>query len=1028
MTEIQNFQEEKKQHWQSLETKDRKDLKQIQNQEFFTSPDPVIDRIKTGNFDRNTFLKLMGASLGLATANCIPQKPEKIVPYVNKPEFATPGLANYYASTSVTGNAILVKTKDGRPLKLEGNPSNPATKGALSARDQASILDLYDPDREKEPLKITSGTGAKIAWKDLDDAVKAKLAETKGKTRILSAPIFSPTTKKLINDFFAKVGGGELVEFDPISPLDAISEANAISYGKALVPNYHFEKAKVVLSIEADFIGTWISPVEFSSAFTNNRNLSKNSSSMNQLIVAESIFSVTGSNADLRVPLKAGDSKRFAIAIAKAIGELGGNTYGEFKDISLAEISKELEISEETIKTIAKKLYSSKGESLVVAGGTNASSEEVIELQIVVNLLNSMLDNEGKTVDAGAYRAESATYYRNLAKLKKDLEAGQVGVLFVHGLNPVFQLPETAGWKSLLSKAGLLVSLADRLDETAAISSYLASSSHNLETWGDWELVKGTITAQQPTIQPLYNTRSFEDSLITWANGELDGQKTFYEYLKSNFAKTTKTPWVNFLRSGQVVTETKSAARTFKAGGLTKLQPKSKGLTLALYTTVAMADGSTANNPVLLELPDPISKVTWDNYVSISPKHAQIAGIKSNDVVSVKVGNKEITLPVLVQPGLHDETVAIGLGFGRTHAGKVGNGVGKNTFDLVTFKNDRAVFAGVPVTIEKTGKTYKLASTQDHHMMNPSGDPILMSKKGPMGTKWADRPLIQSTSFDKFKANPESGKAPSEIPLIHKNGKKVEAEGFNPPFEYKGNRWGMSIDLSLCTGCSACVVACQIENNIPVVGRDEVRVGREMHWIRIDRYYIGDPEKPQELEIGHQPVMCQHCENAPCETVCPVAATVHGSEGTNDMVYNRCVGTRYCSNNCPYKVRRFNWMEHWKDGKDTARSPRNLAFNPEVTVRSRGVMEKCTFCSSRIAEKKFKAKNEGRALKDGELKTACQETCPSNAISFGNTNDKESMVSKLSAEKRSYRILDFLNIKPQVAYLTRVKNYAKENA
>jgi molybdopterin-containing oxidoreductase family iron-sulfur binding subunit len=457
-----------------------------------------------------------------------------------------------------------------------------------------------------------------------------------------------------------------------------------------------------------------------------------------------------------------------------------------------------------------------------------------------------------------------------------------------------------------------------------------------------------------------------------------------------------------------------------------KLADKSKGLTLALYETVALGDGSNANNATLQELPDPISKVTWDNFIGISPALAEKEGIKSNDVITVKLADKSITLPALIQPGLQMNTLAVAVGYGRTKSGKVGNGIGKNAFELASVVENKLVYAGLSVSgIEKVGKTYKLATTQDHHMMNPTSTPGQSAKGGLYKPYDKDRPLIQTTSYEDFVKNPESGKAPSEFPVLQIDGKDVDAKGMNSGHKYNGYRWGMTVDLTLCTGCSACVTACQIENNIPVVGRDEVRVGREMHWIRIDRYYIGDASKPETLEIAHQPVMCQHCENAPCETVCPVAATVHGSEGTNDMVYNRCVGTRYCSNNCPYKVRRFNWMLHWKD-KDPQREPRHLALNPEVTVRTRGVMEKCTFCSSRIAEKKIKAKNEGRTLKDGELKTACQETCPADAISFGNTNDPEAQVTKNRNDKRAYKILDFLNVLPQVSYMTRVRN--KTNA
>jgi Fe-S-cluster-containing dehydrogenase component/anaerobic selenocysteine-containing dehydrogenase len=1026
MSEKLNFQEEKKSHWQSYESKDRKDLRDIQRQEFFTSPDPVIQRIKTGQYDRRSFLKLMGASTAMLTVNCLPQNPEKIVPYVNKPEFMVPGLSNYYASSCggcSAGCGILVKTKDGRPLKLEGNPSHPLNKGSICAQGQASILNLYDPDRAQDPLKISNGNGEKISWKDLDDAVKKALAENSGKTIVFSNPINSPGTKKIISEFLSKVGGGKHLEFDSTSPEEAIYLANEISYGKGIVPNYRFDKAKVILSLDADFLGTWISPIEYSKQFNSRRTLKGSDSSYNQLIMVDTMLSVTSSVADMRIPVRSDDLKRVGLAIAKAISNLGGSSFGQLESINVEAICKEIDVSVEKINSIAKLLWASKGESLVVGGGTASATKDAVDLQVIVNLINSQLDNDGKTVDSVAIRSNNAEFSKNLSTLISELDSGNVGVLFLYGVNPSYELPENSSLEKSISKAKLVVSLNDRLDETSKNANYLAPSNHFLESWGDRESVSGVVSIQQPTIKPIFATRSFEDSLINWAGGELSGSKSYYEYLKSTYSKITN--WVDFLRGGvygKADLISNRGARGFK-GTIGPISQRANGLVLSLYTTVAMGDGSHANNPVLQELPDPITKVTWDNFIAIAPITAENRGIKSNDVLKVKVPStgQELVLPAQVQPGMQKDVIAIALGYGRKAAGKVGNNVGKNAVNLAIFEGGKIQFSGMPVELEKVGKTYKLATTQEHHMMNPGS---------PLGTKWSDRPLIQHTNLVDYIKNPESGKAPPEFPMITdktKSDKPFPSRGFNPEYEYKGYRWGMSIDLTSCTGCSACVVACHIENNIPVVGRDEVRVGREMHWIRIDRYYMGDMSKPENIEIGHQPVMCQHCENAPCETVCPVAATVHGSEGTNDMVYNRCVGTRYCSNNCPYKVRRYNWMEHWRDGKDMARSPRQLAFNPEVTVRSRGVMEKCTFCASRVAEKKIKAKNEGRQLKDGELKSACQETCPTDAISFGNINDKNSDVTMKSNDPRSYRILDFLNVKPQVAYLTRVRNYVKES-
>jgi Fe-S-cluster-containing dehydrogenase component/anaerobic selenocysteine-containing dehydrogenase len=1024
-----NFQEEKKSHWQSFETKDKSDIKAVQNQEFYTSPDPVINRIKTGEYDRKTFLQLMGASSAMLTLNCLQKPVEKIVPFVKSPDYLKPGQATYYSSTCSgcsAGCGVLVKTKDARPLKLEGNPTNPISKGALCAVGQSSILNLYDPDRSKEPAEIKAGAESTIKWADLDTAVKSKLVGNKGGVRILTTPIDSPSTKSVIAEFLKVVGGGKHYEYDTDSAEESIAIAAEKSYGKAIVPSYKFDKAKVIVSIDADFLGTWISPVEFGKQFASRRKIKDVTSKINTFYAIETVPTVTGTNADKRVAIKSGDATRFATGLVLALAKSGVGSASLANGETLEKIASEIGVDIKLFDKIASDLKSAKGESLVVAGGVSSQTTDAVDLQILVNAINSSLDNDGKTIDATNYRSDSAgSYTKNLLELKKEIDNKDVSVLFIYGANPAYSFPSLKLHESF-SKVKLVVSLSDRVDETSTFASFIAPTHSGMETWGDREAIKGVISIQQPTIRPLYNTRSLEDSLIQWAGGKLFDSVSYYEYLKNSYTKKlgSQFAWEEFLRNGTLYKESdlssNKAARSFK-GSVAKLSARASGNTLALYTTVGLGNGSNANNATLQELPDPVAKTTWDNFLGISPSLAEKEGIKSNDVITVKVGDKTLTLPAQIQPGLQKETLSIAVGYGRTKVGKVGNGVGKNSFELASLVNNQLVFAGLPISLEKTGKTYKIATTQDHHMMNPAATPGQAMKGGLYSSYEKDRPLIQSVAYEDFIKNPAAGKAPSEIPVIQKNGKDVDSKGFNPDYEYKGYRWGMSIDLSLCTGCSACVTACQIENNIPVVGRDEVRVGREMHWIRIDRYYIGDPTKPETMEIAHQPVMCQHCENAPCETVCPVAATVHGSEGTNDMIYNRCVGTRYCSNNCPYKVRRFNWMLHWKD-KDFAREPRHLAFNPDVTVRTRGVMEKCTFCSSRIAEKKIKAKNENRTLKDGELKTACQETCPADAITFGNTNDKEATVTKNRDDKRAYKILDFLNVLPQVSYLTRVRN------
>ncbi|MGJ4751703.1 TAT-variant-translocated molybdopterin oxidoreductase [Leptospira kmetyi] len=1015
-----NFQKEKKAHWLSYDLRDKdEEVKEMQKSEFFTSPDPLIARIKSGEFDRKSFLKLMGAGVALTSLNCIRKPVEKIVPYVdlNKADenaqydFVKHGHSYYYASV-FAGTGILVKARDGRPLKLEGNPDHPVSQGALSAAGQASIFDLYDPDRAQNPATIEGGVEVKSDWATIDAKVKAALAANKGKTVVVTKPLDSPSTKAIIGDFIRTVGGGKHYEISLTSAEDVVAKGQAASYGKALIPNYHFDLANVILSIDCDFMGNWLSPEEHQKDFSKRRNLRNGAKDVNLYVAAESIPTMSGSNADLRLPIRPGDQTKLALAIAAALGELGANTKDALGGENVASLSASLGVSEDSIRKTAKALWSNKGKSLVVAGSLAASTKDAVDLQILVNLLNSVLENDGKTVDHSSPKKEGvADYSNNLNSLASELKQTKVGVLFVNDVNLVYQAGEE--WKNLLHQAALVVALTDRADETALAANVLATTTHFLESWGDAEVTKGIFSIQQPAVRPLFNSRSFEDSLIAFAGGSLGGESSFYEYVKNSWTKKlgSKQRWEDLLRAGTTLkaSERKKVAgssRNFNRSSLKKIASSSAGLKLALYETSAIGDGRAANNAHLQELPDPVTKVTWDNYILISPALAKEKGISSNDVLVLKTANKTIELPAQIQPGMHKEAIGIAVGYGRTAAGAVGTGVGKNAYGL----SENGIYSGLAVTsLEKTGKTYKLACTQHHHMLSP-------------GFSYPDRPIVQSTTIEEYRKDPASGKAPSEIPKILKDGKLVDATGANPVYPYPGYKWGMSIDLSSCTGCGSCVIACQVENNVPVVGRDEVRVGREMHWLRIDRYYIGEPDQPETLQVAHQPMLCQQCDNAPCETVCPVLATVHSSEGINDMVYNRCVGTRYCSNNCPYKVRRFNWMQHWYNGAEGSKAPRYLGLNPEVAVRGRGVMEKCNFCSHKIAEAKIAAKNEGRVLKDGEVKTACQQSCAADAISFGNTNDKDSKVAKLSSSPRSFRVLEYLNVGPQVAYLTRVRS------
>jgi Fe-S-cluster-containing dehydrogenase component/anaerobic selenocysteine-containing dehydrogenase len=1017
-------------------------VQELRGQEFSHKPVEtiaLIDKLDTKGIARRDFLTLMGASMAMASLSCARRPVNKIIPYVVQPEEITPGVPNFYASTDPeTGEGLLVKTREGRPIKLEGNPDHPVNRGKLSARTQASLLELYDPDRLQEPKAMSrKGASTGMDWAQLDAAVVEKLKASGGKVRILSSAQVGPSRRKLTQEFLAAFGAGAAdkhIEFEVLS-LDEIQQAQNASYGTSVVPQYLFDRAEVVVSFGADFLGTWISPVEHAAAWSKKRKLnSKNVQSeyLSKLFVLESMMTVTGANADERLPIPAGSELRAAMAVAHALvakgrGKFAGDAAvkAALASFSPAKVSQELGLANagvETFEKIADALWAARGKGLVVGGNAQSRSGDQVGLQIAINLLNSLCENEGVTVD-GVARADvrPQASFERLATLIKDMNAGQVSVLILHRVNPIYQLPKSFGFADALSKVGTVISISSHADETAQQSDFALPDHHPLENWGDAQVRKGVMSLQQPTLAPLFISRAFEDSLLAWIRlGKLSAaglaakvasaekENTWHDYLKANWKDSVHTGaqgsfnafWEKSLRDGVVITGTSAtpSARSFKTASVSQIKaaPLAAGLKLVLYPTVALGDGRAANNAWLQEMPDPVSTMTWDNFVSISPATAKSLGLKKDDVIEVSTAEGKFELPVAIQPGNHPETLAVAIGYGRTSAGKVGNGVGVNAYPWLRLVDSKLAFAGNAAQVKKTGKVYQLAETQYHHVSE-------------------NRPIINDITIADFKQDP--GMSNHTDP--HLRMKKVPT--IWPEFKYQGYRWGMAIDLNSCTGCGACIIGCQAENNIPVVGRDNVRKGREMHWIRLDRYYSGDAENPKAI---FQPMLCQHCENAPCETVCPVLATVHDDEGMNSQVYNRCVGTRYCQNNCPYKVRRFNFFDHWKNYEGTA----NLVWNPDVTVRTRGIMEKCSFCVQRIEKTRVGNKLKGEKIKDGDIKTACQQTCPTDAIVFGNINDPESLVSKLQKDARAFRSLEILAVKPSISYLTKVRNIEGSSA
>lgn len=992
-------------YWMSLDQwRQDPEFQKLVEKEFQSSPLQSEDG--QDGHARRDFLKLMGASIALTTFGCVRRPAQKIIPYVKKPSDIVHGIANYYASSMTDGIetlGILVATRDGRPIKIEGNPDHPGNKGGMSARAHAAILKLYDPDRLNGPKrnlqnpKRTNRETIGVQWEALDSAVVEQLK--KGGVAVLSATNFSPTTKELMEEFTSAFNAKTFVH-DDIS-YASLLEGNKGSFGQATFPLYDFSKAQVVVAINNDFLGTWLAPTVQQRQFMEARKPGKQ---MNKLVVFESTMSLTGSNADQRFRIRPSQSLDVVMALLHEIIVVRKQSrYASDGGVLrvLASFSKNITELGLNLGEVVDGLLKNRGQSIVVSGGLAGDLDNAKALYVATNFLNAVLENEGKTV--GASPASVARQSGGqVGDLIAALNKKEIKTLIIHGSNPFYSLPASAGLSEAIANVEMIIYTGDRNDETGRVADFVATDHHNLENWGDYMSLAGVVSIQQPTITPLYDTRAFQDSLLNWMKGAQKGSarakaaKNWYEYLRSTwqaeYLKGAKfeDQWVDLLQLGVVNKENRApVGRSFSTGAFTEIKaeaPKS-GFELALYAKGAIGDGSLANVPWLQELPDSISKVTWDNYVCFSPKDASQLKLKDGQHVTIEAGGTSITLPALIQPGHADGVVAVAVGYGRKGAGKVADGIGANAFALAHVAGASVATAGIEAKVNVLGAHTELAITQGHHVME-------------------GRQLVVEETLQSHLEQPGG--------QIHRHNMKPEMWS---DFKYEGNKWGMVIDLNNCTGCQACVIACQSENNIPTVGKRYVIQGREMQWLRIDRYYVGTPEDPA---VVYQPLPCMHCEKAPCETVCPVIATAHSDEGTNDMIYNRCVGTRYCSNNCPYKVRRFNWFSY-----TDVKAPMHMALNPEVTVRFRGVMEKCTFCIHRIRSRKQNARVEGRALHTDEVNTACAQSCPTKAITFGDLNDKESQVAKKFDQPQSYALLEELNTEPRVRYQVKVRNTDK---
>ena len=958
---------------------------------------------------RRDFLKLMGFGVGAAVLASCETPVIKAIPYLNKPEEIDPLISNFYASTYFTGsdyNAVLVKARDGRPVKLEGNPESPITKGGLSARAQAAVLSLYDGGR----LHHFAIKGQKAEVKKVDQEIRTKLAGTTGRIAIVSHTIISPSTKKAIAEFTVRYPNTTHVMYD------AQSATGLLQANGGVVPGYDFSKANVIVSLGADFLGTWISPVEYAKQYVVNRRVSTDKRAMSRHFQFETAMSLTGSNADVRVPVKPSDQGAIALALYNAV--VTGSSVS-----ASAPYGKQLAIA-------AAELKASGSTSLVVSGSNDPA------VQSLVTAINQTLGAVGTTIGSVSSNVRQGDDAR-MTTLVNDMNNGSVGAVIFYNANPVFNHPMGDKVKSGIAKVPLTISFNDRLDETGSLCQYAAPDNHWLESWNDFEPKSGYLSVSQPVITPLFTTRQAQESLLQWAGNST----TYYQFLRANWRGITPTDaaWDKVVHDGVAVGTALAAAPAMTAmsvaAAISQLSGTAKpnGIELALYEKVGQsADGYGANNPFLQELPDPISKATWGNYVAVPRAMAIANKWEQGDVVKVTANGHSIELPVLIQPGQANGTVSIALGYGRTMAGKVGDKVGENAAPLAMTANG-IQYMNV-VTLDKTGATSPIAQTQTHQ--------TLMDR----------RPVVQENTLVNYKKNPKE---------VTEYEKVSTPDGLEAPnkvslwqdYQYNNHHWGMAVDLNSCIGCGSCVIGCQTENNTAVVGKQQVINRREMHWMRIDRYYSSDTHKtefetkgkvatyaamedPSENpQVIFQPMMCQQCNHAPCETVCPVLATTHSSEGLNQMTYNRCIGTRYCANNCPYKVRRFNWFSYYSNEKfevvnghmftDLGR----MVLNPDVTVRARGVMEKCSFCIQRIQLGKLEAKKQKRRPVDGEVVTACAQSCPTDAIVFGDMRDPKSRISKLLRREdgeRAFHSLDSINVQPNVTYLTKIRNSESE--
>ena len=1054
MPSIKNQAERNERQWSTLaDLGNAAEVEKIRHEEFLGKPAEAMEEGGALRLDRRSFIKASGAAAvfaGLTGCN----KVKKIVPYHTQPEEAVPGNPVYYASMDGSGsNGLLVKTIEGRPIKLEGHPEHPLNSGKLDARGNAALLDLYDPDRLRQPV---NASGQPLSWDDADKQTVNALKLAGSKAALVLPVAHGPAHRALVEQLKMSFPGLRVYELDA-KECEAVAQSQAQCYGQYVVPHFRFDRSQVTVLLGVDPVADGPHALEAQRELAESRRLQHGK--MGRLLAFEPLMSSAGSIADERYRVGPEALADIALSLVQLVSARAPQEYAwvgkKVTTYGPAGVEKKHHLRSGLLTELADELWDHRGKSLLVAGGPNAASSSGPALMNAVNLLNSMLGNDGITVQVGTQAHQHAAGTPGgLQDLLGKMQNSQIEALVIVDLDLAYRLAPGLKFVDALKKVPFKLGMFTHRHATGKLCDIVMPNHHFLESWSDGEPKKGLFTMGQPTIQPLWDTREKEQSLLRLARmASSAGEQSWHDFIREVWSKSVYPSarmagsfdafFIATLRTGiyDIAKEDRLKdlpPRTYNPSGLilTSSSGEPAKAQLVLYRTVLHGDGTSMNNPWLLETPDPVTKVCWDHVICVSMSTAKAHGYSEGEILEIKASGRTVEVPVYIQPGIQDGVYALGLGWGNAELGHVAKGpeetvLGVNALELALVQNGVVQLSGIPIkTIEKTGKKIRIANVQGHHYMIDSTMRAVDGKK---------RGIAQETTLEQFDAAVDfAGKFHYHMP--------TDITMWGEKHHGAEHKWAMAVDTNTCTGCGACIVSCQAENNIPTVGKDEVILNREMHWIRIDRYFTTNdnyPDKTDDVDVLHQPVMCQHCDNAPCEIVCPVLATTHTDEGLNTQTYNRCVGTRYCSNNCPYKVRHFNWYEYSShragrygsgdplkrflrqlrnDIPDRTQYPLMLQLNPDVTVRTYGVMEKCSFCVQRITRWKNEERELGRALPEAQKQSACQQACPSNALVFGDILNPDSAIAKLSHEKGRYRLLMELNVQSNVHYMTRIRN------